>query len=523
MLNTEELFCWVLYWRIKGECLLNEMGSGRAVLERYAVEPYAFVVIEAGTPPRYRVEEPKLSEAEKEALEEVKRKIQTASTTTAVSGGESGDVGDVRECADEIERNIEKMGLSEEQRGKIKYYLERDLLGYGELDVLLRDENVEEISSAGMGKPVFVFHRKYGHIETNLVFNDEIFSILHKGKIKVGEVFERERFERGRASVSSEMQVSAIMFAGTSQEAFTIRKRREITPVDLLSDGVFSVEMLAYLWMAVQHRFNILVVGEPASGKTSVLRAISMFIPPNRRIVSVEDVRELNLPHRNCISLNVNAFDDEMELLNTAMKMHPDYIFVGEISSKKTANIFFQSIFSGVATLSTMNAISADALVSRLVKSPLRMPLDFLRYLDVVPVQGFVEIHEEAAATGKGGKASEGGGVDAVERKARSRVRRCTHLFEVVDVDYEKEEVVANELFLWQPPDEFAFKGESKVFIEIMNGLEMSEEELAEDFNRRITVLEWMQRKKLRFDAISGIMYEYEENPEELERKIERE
>ena len=108
------------------------------MLERYAVvEPYAFVIIEAGTPPRYRVEEPKLSEAEKEALEEVKRKIQAASTTTAVSGGESGDVGDVRECANEIERNIEKMGLSEEQRGKIKYYLERDLLGYGELDVLL--------------------------------------------------------------------------------------------------------------------------------------------------------------------------------------------------------------------------------------------------------------------------------------------------------------------------------------------------------------------------------------------------
>jgi len=300
-----------------------------------------------------------------------------------------------------------------------------------------------------------------------------------------------------------------------------------------LSEGVFSVEMLAYLWMAVQHRFNILILGEPASGKTSVLRAISMFIPPNRRIVSVEDVRELNLPHRNCISLNVNAFDDEMELLNTAMKMHPDYIFVGEISSKKTANLFFQSIFSGVATLSTMNAISVDALVSRLVKSPLQMPLDFLRYLDVVPVQGFVEIHEEAAATGEGGKASEGGGVDAVEavdavdavkRKARSRVRRCTHLFEVVDVDYEKEEIIANELFLWQPPDEFAFKGESKVFIEIMNGLEMSEEELAEDFNRRITVLEWMQRKKLQnFDDIGGIMYEYEENPEELERKIERE
>ncbi|MCU4139703.1 MAG: Type IV secretory pathway ATPase VirB11/Archaellum biosynthesis ATPase ArlI/FlaI [Methanophagales archaeon] len=184
MLNTVS-FVEYCIGRIKGECLLNEMGSGRAVLERYAVEPYAFVVIEAGTPPRYRVEEPKLSEAEKEALEEVKRKIQTASTTTAVSGGESGDVGDVRECADEIERNIEKMGLSEEQRGKIKYYLERDLLGYGELDVLLRDENVEEISAAGMGKPVFVFHRKYGHIETNLVFNDEIFSILHKGKIKV--------------------------------------------------------------------------------------------------------------------------------------------------------------------------------------------------------------------------------------------------------------------------------------------------------------------------------------------------
>ena len=419
------------------------------------------------------------------------------------------------------------MCIRDRQCGKIKYYLERDLLGYGELDVLLRDENVEEISAAEIGKPIFIFHRKYGHIETNLVFNDEIFSILHKkGRIKgaVGEVFERER-----ASVSSEAQVSAsIMFAGASQGAFTIQRRWEITPVDLLSEGVFSVEMLAYLWMAVQHRFNILILGEPASGKTSVLRAISMFIPPNRRIISVEDVRELNLPHRNCISLNVNAFDDEMELLNTAMKMHPDYIFVGEISSKKTANIFFQSIFSGVATLSTMNAISADALVSRLVKSPLRMPLDFLRYLDVVPVQGFVEIHEEAAATGKGGIASEGSGVDAVEavdalkRKARSRVRRCTHLFEVVDVDYEKEEVVANELFLWQPPDEFAFKGESKVFIEIMNELEMSEEELAEDFNRRITVLEWMQRKKLRFDAIGGIMYEYEENPEELERKIER-
>ena len=85
-----------------------EMESERAVLERYAVEPYAFVVIEAGTPPRYRVEEPKLSEAEKEALEEAKRKIQTASTTTAVSGGESGDVGDVREYADEIKRILKR-------------------------------------------------------------------------------------------------------------------------------------------------------------------------------------------------------------------------------------------------------------------------------------------------------------------------------------------------------------------------------------------------------------------------------
>jgi len=371
----------------------------------------------------------------------------------------------------------------------------------------MRDKMAEDISADGPGIPIYVYHRKYGSIETNIVFDKaELDSLIYKMALRAGKHISMAKplldaslpnKDRLQLSIGSEIT--------TRGSTFTIRKFKDIpiTPIELVNYGTFSVEMFAYLWMAVENGFNILISGGTATGKTTVLNAVSMFIPPESKIVSIEDTREINLSHQNWIPAVTREAEEgghsiEMfDLLRAALRQRPEYILVGEVRGKE-AYTLFQAMATGHITLSTVHADSADAVVKRLTKAPIDIPLMLLDSLNIIPIQRSVKV-------------------------GNKRVRRCAQIIEITGIDFDNDTLRTNELFSWRP-DDFAFTGESNVFVEIMDKLNMGEKELSEEFARRVRILELMRKKGMNdFQSLSKIIFEYNINPEEVEKRIEDE
>jgi flagellar protein FlaI len=289
----------------------------------------------------------------------------------------------------------------------------------------------------------------------------------------------------------------------TKGSTFTVRKFREtpFTPIDLVNLGTISVEMAVYLWLAVENGFNILIVGGTASGKTSVLNAISMFIPPASKIVSIEDTREINLLHQNWIPSVTREAEgrgsiEMFDLLRTALRQRPEYLLVGEVRGRE-AYTLFQAMATGHITFCTFHADSVEAVVKRLTKPPIDVPLMLLDGIDIVSLHGMVRLGDK-------------------------RVRRCIRLVEVTGVDFENETVKTNEVFRWTASG-FEFSGESKVFRELMDKLTMSEEELSQEFARRVRIITRLcDRGVSDFYTLSRLIFEYSMRPEEVEKSLER-
>ncbi|MBA7514303.1 hypothetical protein ES705_06328 [subsurface metagenome] len=475
------------------------------VTETYPVnEPYAHIRIIDSALPLYEVREPELSGGEEELLKEIKTRLYE---TIAVSfAGVTNPDEFLREKVEAMVESL-SMEISAERMDKIMYHVRRDFIGYGKLDPIMRDKMAEDISADGPGIPIYVYHRKYGSIETNIVFDKaELDSLIYKMAQRAGKHISMAKplldaslpnKDRLQLSIGSEIT--------TRGSTFTIRKFKDIpiTPIELVNYGTFSVEMFAYLWMAVENGFNILISGGTATGKTTVLNAVSMFIPPESKIVSIEDTREINLSHQNWIPAVTREAEEgghsiEMfDLLRAALRQRPEYILVGEVRGKE-AYTLFQAMATGHITLSTVHADSADAVVKRLTKAPIDIPLMLLDSLNIIPIQRSVKV-------------------------GNKRVRRCAQIIEITGIDFDNDTLRTNELFSWRP-DDFAFTGESNVFVEIMDKLNMGKKELSEEFARRVRILELMRKKGMNdFQSLSKIIFEYNINPEEVEKRIEDE
>jgi flagellar protein FlaI len=200
--------------------------------------------------------------------------------------------------------------------------------------------------------------------------------------------------------------------------------------------------------------------------------------------------------HQNWIPTVTREVEEEshsiemFDLLKAALRQRPEYVLVGEVRGRE-AYTLFQAMATGHITLSTVHADSADAVVKRLTKPPIDVPLMLLDSLDIIPIQRSVKVGNE-------------------------RVRRCAQIIEVTGIDFDKGMLKTNELFGWRP-DKFEFTGESNVFIEIMDKLNMGEEELLEEFARRARILEWMRKRGMDdFHSLSKIIFEYSINPGEV-------
>jgi flagellar protein FlaI len=378
---------------------------------------------------------------------------------------------------------------------KLFYYLYRAFQGYGKLDPIMHDPYVEDVSCDGYDLPLFVYHEEYTDVETNVSFGeDELDDYVvrlaqHSGRhVSVGDpVVETTLPDGSRAELALGREVTP------RGSAFTIRKYSDepFTPIDLLNYETFDVDQMAYLWLAIEHNRSLIFAGGTASGKTTSMNAISMFVPPRAKVLTIEDTRELSLYHDNWLSSvtrervhegsNISMYD----LLRSALRHRPEYIIVGEVRGDEAITLF-QAMNTGHTTYSTMHADSVQTVINRLENEPINVPRPMVASLDILCVQQLTRLDGE-------------------------RVRRNETVAEIEGIDNRTGELDYSTTFEWDPrTDTFDSTG-SAVLTEIRDDEGWSQRELLSELRDRRRVLEYLRANDVtdyrRFTAMVNEYY----------------
>jgi flagellar protein FlaI len=522
--GVEQLDTGIEQFMDRLEATINEYSipEGFKEIEKYFVnKPYALVNIlynDEQDEYLYFIVEPKLTDVERFFLADIEDKLGVALLFTEVEGGVEG-ADKERILRKKIEEVVERYHIEFEPDSlkKVSYYLVRDLILFGKIDVLMRDRFVEDISCDGYNIPIYVYHWKYGSTKTNIAFNESeldsfVVKVAQKGgkHLSLSDPLVGLTLEDGsRAQVSLGSEIT------TRGSTFTIRRFREvlITASDLIRWGTFTAEEMAYLWLAVENGKSVLFVGGTASGKTTSLNAMALFIPQTAKIVTIEDTRELRLPHDNWIpGITRAAFMgsergtvDMYELLKVALRQRPEYLIVGEVRGKEAMTLF-QAMSTGHTSFSTFHADSVDATIHRLEYPPLSIPRSMLQSLDIFCIQAQVFI-------------------------GKQRVRRNLDITENLGIDPTTKNIKTRRIFEWNPAKD-AFEGlsvslppseksashvtimVSKVLKEIGRFNGWSGVQLWNEFEKRARLLKAMAEREIAPQDFISTIRTFQANPE---------
>jgi flagellar protein FlaI len=461
----------------------------------------------------YEVIEPKLLDDEKDVLSLLKE--------TLVASVEKMTEAEPGEKEKYLRRMVEKLmmdlgiSLNPQSKERVMYFVIRDFIGYGVVNAMMIDPNVEDCSCDGVGVPLYIYHRKYGSIRSNLKFEKEVeldgFVVWLAQKcgkhISVASPLLDATIPDG-----SRLQATLGKHVTKRGSSFTIRRFKEnpFTPLDLMKFKTMSTEMMAYLWIAIEHGQSMLVCGGTASGKTTTLNAVLLFIPPQMKIVSIEDTRELNLPHENWIpGLTREGFGgksaitgraageiDMFDLLTAAMRQRPQYLMVGEVRGKE-AYVVFQAMATGKTCYSTFHAEDVQAMVHRMENDPINLPRALITALNIVLLQAQVKV-------------------------GTKMTRRVKSLTEIVGIDPETNELITNSVYTWNPADDtFNYSGHSYVYEKVRMARNWSPREMERELKRRVDILEYM--KKVNIDnhrKVATIISAYYKDPEKVMKEV---
>jgi archaeal flagellar protein FlaI len=452
----------------------------------------------------YKVEEPFLTEGERKTLQIVKSNLGEMINVNVLVQKTTESMIDYIDQTSRLLISELDLQITEDTYKKIFYYLFRDFVGLNEIEPLIRDFFIEDIECNGINTPIYLVHRVYRNIKTNIVYRDieELASFVEKLAQRTGKyVSYAAPLLDGTLQDGSRVNATYTKDITTHGPTFTIRKFTKVpwTPVQLLDLRTLSPEMLAYLWILVEHKANILIAGGTASGKTTLLNAIAFFIPPESRVVSIEDTRELNLPRENWLpsvartSLGTGKVGevDLFSLLKNSFRQNPDYVIVGEVRGKE-AFVLFQGMASGHSSISTMHADSVDTLIKRLETPPIELPPTLLNTLDCVAIMTHAVIENQ-------------------------ETRKLREIIEIVNVGRQGT-AMTNTPFVWNPRENnFYFKKNSKVFEKIAKKFGLTIQELNIEFDRRARLLYELQKRKIYgFDQAQQIINQYHKNPTEV-------
>jgi flagellar protein FlaI len=403
-----------------------------------------------------------------------------------------------------------RLQIPKEAVDKLTYYIIRDFIGYGKIDPLMRDPLIEDISTDGVNIPIYVWHRLYESLPTNIMFKDaaELDSFVVRLAYLSGKnisiatpILDASLPEGSRIQLTYGREVTR------RGSTFTIRRFRAdpLTISDLIEFNTLSSGIAAYLWYLIEHRASVMVAGGVASGKTTLLNSLSMFIKPEMKIVSVEDTQEINLPHENWIPSVVRAGfkgDDKrsstitlFDLLKTAVRQRPDYIIVGEVRGEE-AYTLFQAMATGHLGMCTIHAESAKAVINRLESEPMNIPKSLIAMTNIILVMERTEVN---------GKPT----------------RRVSVTTEVQGFETKTNEIPTQEVFRWNPKfDKFTSSGDSALLAKHMKKMGLTEEDIKRELKARKTVLEWMVKQGIRqHGEVAKVIREYYADPNRVYQK----
>ena len=349
----------------------------------------------------YEVVEPELTDNIKSVLDKIKELLEERLDVDFSKLKISEATDYLRSEIDKL-INYYKFNINSNERRVLQYFIERDFMGLGKIEPMMHDSQIEDISCDGIGIPIFIFHRnpQLGSVITNTVFDDgdELDSFITKlSQLSGKSISVAEPLLDGALPDGSRLQATLATDIARKGSNFTIRKfsNEPMTPIHLLNYGTLSTQSMAYLWMAIDYGRNILVSGGTASGKTSFLNALSIFIRPDKKIISIEDTAELRLPHPHWIPTiartSVGGDDadsghkdiDMFALLKESLRQRPDYIVVGEVRGQE-AFVLFQQMATGHPSYATIHAENMDKLVNRLTSAPISLSKSLVGSLDIV-------------------------------------------------------------------------------------------------------------------------------------------
>ena len=487
---------------------------GFKIVERYPLyEPFVHAAI---------VQNPSTGEfkyiLDELQLDELERNIYNRILDILLAEIESPkeEVGDPRKFfATEARKIVDKYRISlgwlpDVSWYKILYHAERDLVGFGRIDPLMRDGNIEDISCDGVEKPVYVWHRKYESIESNLRFVDDeeldnmVVKLVHMAGKHVSSAFpivDASLPGKHRLAVCYRREVTAF---GT---AFTIRKFREdpYSMIDLINIGTFSEQMAAYFWVCLENRASIMVLGGTAAGKTTALNALACLIKPGSKIITIEETAELNLPHENWVSLlarrsyglgeNLSGEVTLFDLVKTAMRHRPDILIVGEVRGEE-AYTLFQALATGHGGMCTMHAENLDSSIKRLTSKPMEIATSYIPLMNII--MSVQRVHLEKSG----------------ERRVNRRVLAVDEIANYDDY---------RNTFKWNPvKDEHpAYLEDSILLSKIAEKTGLGKKELLKEIEHRVNVLHWMRDQNIRsYKDVAAIIAEYSTRPTEFYEKV---
>jgi flagellar protein FlaI len=469
----------------------------------------------------YSVVEPELSADEKAALTIIENAFEKLVSTNA-------ELIDAEQREKYLKErfysliHIFGLKLTDNQKARMYFHLHKQYLGYGRIDTLMKDKYIEDISCNGSDIFLYVQHRTYGSIRTDVKFGEVE---LNNFVLKLAQVSGRHVSllqpirdltlpDGSRANITLGGEVTK------KGSTFTIRKFRAnpISCIELMEYGSIDAQQLAFMWILMEYKRSILVSGGTATGKTTFLNVLCSFIPPEYKIVSIEDTAELNLMHPNWIqSITRTGFGSSessggasgisgmsggggkapgdislYDLLVAALRQRPEFIIVGEVRGGEAFTLF-QAIAVGHAALGTIHAGSMDELLARVESNPMNVPRSLLSNLDLVIFPMHI-------------------------MKGERSMRRMSNVVEILELDRDTGDLITNTVYKWVPDlDEFHWQGRSFLFDRIRDTFGVSKDVLNNELKYRTDFILWMQKNNIReYHAVTKMVQLYYRDKESV-------
>lgn len=494
------------------ESLQATIAGKKYIKKFYEIEkPYAFAAVTENPTTHekaYDVVEPTITEKEMKQLEIIRNFLVDTLNVNLSDFNSRKEAGDY--LTEKVKSIVKKCRLKMEEQSlnKINYYLIRDYLGFGKIDVMMKDTSIEDISCNGANSPLYIWHREYESIPTNVSFesDDELDALITRLAYRSGKMVSMANpLLDASLPDGSRIQMSYGKQVTKQGSTFTIRKFRAdpLSIIDLIRLNTLSSEMAALFWLLIENKCSLFVCGGIASGKTTMLNCLSSFIKPDAKIVTIEDTPEIQLYHKNWIrsvtrpTTKADTDISMFTLLKSAVRQRPDYIIVGEIRGEE-AYTLFQAMATGHLGLATLHAESANAAINRLETKPMDIPRKLVAGLNIITIQ------------------------ERVERN-RMPLRRTMSATEIVGLDPKNGEVITNEIFKWNSGSDSYVQTEKSHYLKKISAKTFkSEEEIGKEIEVRKAVLEWMVTRGTRsFKEVSTVIRNFEATPEDFYKMFE--